>query len=175
MNEKTLNSELKYHGKIMDIYRDEVELSDGTKSIREVVKKPDAVAIAALKGKNILMVRQFRYAVKQAMLEIPAGKIDDGEAPFDCAVRELEEETGYIAKNWQPLGFIYVSAGFTNEKIYLFLAEDLTYKQAKPDAGEILECGEYSLEDIRAMIKAGEINDAKTICTLMRTVERLNS
>lgn len=168
MIEKTLNSELKYHGKIMDVYRDDVELSDGTKTLREVVKKPNAVGIAAIKEDKILMVKQFRYAVGEAMLEIPAGKIDEGETPLECAKRELEEETGYTAQTWQPLGFVYVSAGFTNEKIHLFLAENLTYKQAKPDAGEILECYEYPLKDVLDMINSDEINDAKTICALMR-------
>jgi ADP-ribose pyrophosphatase len=191
----------------MDVFSDEVELSDGKISTREVVKKPNAVAVVALQdspplysisypspqspparggeeyqklypfagwdGAKILMVKQFRYAVGEAMLEIPAGKIDAGEEPLHCAKRELEEETGYVAANWQPLGFIYVSAGFTNEKIYLYLATGLTYKQAHPDEGEIIECYEYPLRDIFDMINSGEINDAKTICALMRADERL--
>jgi ADP-ribose pyrophosphatase len=172
MIEKTLNSKLVYHGRIMDVYKDDVELSDGTKSVREVVKKPNAVAIVAIKEDKILMVKQFRYAVGEAMLEIPAGKIDEGETPLECAKRELEEETGYTAQTWQPLGFAYVSAGFTNEKIHLFLASDLEYKQAKPDEGEILECYEYLLKDVFDMINSGEINDAKTLCALLRLQER---
>ncbi len=168
MNEKTLTSELKYHGKIMDVYLDQIELSDGRKTTREVAKKPDAVGVVALNGENIIMVKQFRYAIGKPLLEIPAGKLEDNEDPFDCAKRELEEETGYSAKNWKSLGFIYVSAGFTNEKIYLYLASDLTQKGAHPDEGEILECYEYPLNNVFDMINSGEINDAKTICALAR-------
>jgi len=170
MLEKTLNSELIYHGKIMDVYRDHVELSDGTKTVREVVEKPNAVGIAALKEDKILIVKQYRYAIGEATLEIPAGKIDEGETPLECAKRELEEETGYTAQTWRSLGFVYVSAGFTNEKIHLFLATDLEYKQANPDPGEILECYEYPLSDVFDMINSGEINDAKTICALARMI-----
>ena len=169
LTEKTLNSELVYRGKIMDVFRDEIELPDGHKSIREVVLKPDAVAVVALKNNTILLVKQYRYAVGKPILEIPAGKLDEDEDPLTCAKRELEEETGYVAKSWRSLGFVYVSAGFTNEKIHLYLAQDLEFTEQKLDRGEFLESGEYPLEEVLDLINSGEINDAKTLCALLRT------
>ncbi len=169
LSEKTLSSELVYNGKIMEVFRDEIELPNGHKSVREVVKKPNAIGVIALTDENkIIMVKQYRYAVGEALWEIPAGKIDDGEDPDECAKRELEEETGYVAESWESLGFIYVSAGFTNEKIYLYLATDLTFKKQNLDEGEFLECKEFSTDNIFEMIDEGKINDAKTLCALMR-------
>ena len=169
--EKTLKSELIYNGKIMDIYCDDVEISTGRKSKREVVKKPNAVAVVALKAVDtILMIKQYRYPVEETMLELPAGKMDEGEQPLETAKRELKEETGYISNNWKSLGFVYTSPGFSDEKIFLFLATDLEFTGAKPDEGEIIECCEYSLKEVFEMIKENQINDSKTIAGLQRCI-----
>lgn len=167
--EKTLTSKQIYDGKVFEILRDEVELSNGHKSIREVARHPGGVVIVAQKDENtILMVKQFRYPLKAVSLELPAGKLEYGENPDIAAKRELEEETGYVAKNWKSLGFIYTTPGFCDEKLYLYFATDLKFIKQNPDEGEIIEYFEYNLDEVFDMIKNGEINDSKTICALTR-------
>ncbi len=167
--EKTLDYEYVYKGKVIDIRRDNVEISTGRKSVREVVEHSGGVVIAAQKSPDtVLMVKQFRYPIKETVLELPAGKLEKGEEPFPAAKRELEEETGYRAKTWKELGFINTSPGFCNEKLYLYLASDLEFVGEHPDEGEIIQCFEFGLDEVFEKIKNGEINDAKTICGLTR-------
>lgn len=167
--EKKLNSTEIYKGKVFTITCDDVELSDGYKSKREVVHHSGGVVIVAQTENKILMVRQFRYATKEALYELPAGKLDkQGEDILSAAKRELEEETGYCAQNWESLGYIWTSPGFCSEKLYLFKASDLTFKGQHLDEGEVLDYLSIDKEEVFRMIKSGEINDAKTICALMR-------
>lgn len=167
--EKTLSSQVVYSGKVITVLKDDVEVSDGHKSFREVVVHSGGVVIAAMKDENtILLVRQYRYPLKNVNIELPAGKLEAGENPDFAAKRELEEETGYRAKKLISLGYINTTPGICTEKLYLYLARELEYAGAHPDEGEILKCGEYRLDDVFRMIKSGEINDSKTICTLMR-------
>lgn len=169
--EKKLNSELVYNGKILEVYKDDVELADGKKSFREVVRHSGGVVIIALKDENtILMVKQFRYPINKTVLELPAGKLEKDENPFCAAQRELEEETGYCANIWKSKGFINTSPGFSDEKLYLYLAQDLEFTHCHPDEGEIIESFEYSIKDIFEMIKKNEINDAKTLCGLTKCI-----
>ena len=167
--EKTLKSEIKYKGKIVTVFKDDVELPDGYKSFREVVKHPGGVVILAVKDSKIILVHQFRYPMKKVLYELPAGKLEYGEEPFGAAKRELEEETGYIAKQWTDLGFIYTSPGYSDEKLYLYKAEDLVYVGEHPDKGEIIENKMYDIKKISDMIKNGEISDAKTLCAFLRS------
>ena len=170
--EKTLASDVVYDGKIITVYNDKVEISDGKTSFREVVEHSGGVVILAFHKKDdtekILMVKQFRYPLKQPLLELPAGKLEKGEDPFEAAKRELTEETGYIAKNWEDLGHIFTSPGYSDEKLYLYKATDLEYVGDCPDEGEILIEYEFSINEIKKMIKDGEITDAKTICAVMK-------
>ncbi len=166
--EKTLKSETIYKGKVITVLKDDVELSDGKKSLREVVRHSGGVVILALKEDKILMVRQFRYPSKVTMLELPAGKLEYGEAPFPAAKRELEEETGYIAEKWTDLGFVLTSPGYSDEKLYLYKAENLKFVGCHLDDGEILEPLEFDKEQVFEMIKTGEISDAKTLCAILR-------
>lgn len=167
--EKELSSECVYNGKIMTVCRDEVELSTGKKSFREVVHHSGGVVILALKDNHtVLMVKQFRYPLKQAFLELPAGKLEPDENPDSAAKRELEEETGYKAQNWKSLGYIFTSAGYSTEKLYLYLASELQFVGEHPDEGEILKTLELNINDIYKMIETGEINDAKTLCAILR-------
>ena len=167
--EKQLTSQCVYDGKIMQVQRDEVELATGKKSFREVVRHSGGVVILALKDNNtILMVKQFRYPIAQTVLEVPAGKLEKGENPDDAAKRELEEETGYKAGKWTPLGYINTSPGFCDEKLYLYKAENLTFAGAHPDEGEIISAIEMKISDVNKKIKTGEINDAKTLCVILR-------
>jgi len=167
--EKQLNSEEVYQGRVFKITKDEVELSDGKKTMREIVHHNGGVVIAAEKDGKILLVRQFRYAAGQAIYELPAGKLDrTGEDVLAAAQRELEEETGYNAKNWESLGFIWTTPGFCTEKLYLFKASDLTFKGQHLDDGEILNYLEVEKDKVFDMVKTGEISDSKTISALMR-------
>ena len=167
--EKTLNSKVVYDGKVMTVIRDDVEVSDGHKSFREVVIHSGGVVIIALKNEDtILLVKQYRYPLKQVNLELPAGKLEIGEDPDEACKRELEEETGYRAKNWKSLGYINTTPGICTEKLYLYFASGLEFVGEHPDEGEIIKCFEYKLKDVFEMIKSGEINDAKTICAITR-------
>ena len=170
--EKTLTSDVVYDGKIITVYNDKVEISTGKSSYREVVEHSGGVVILAVHKKDniekILMVKQFRYPLKQALLELPAGKLEKDEDPFEAAKRELTEETGYIAQNWEDLGYIYTSPGYSNEKLYLYKATNLEYVGDCPDEGEILIEYEFSIDEIEKMIQNGDITDAKTICAFMK-------
>ena len=167
--EKTLDSEYILNCSIIDVRSDNVEVSTGDKSVRIVVEHPGGVVIVAQKTPDtILMVKQYRYPIKQTVLELPAGKLERGENPFPAAKRELEEETGYRAKNWKELGYINTTPGFCDEKLYLYLASDLEFVGEHPDEDEVIEAHEYKIDEIFDKIKNGEINDSKTICALVR-------
>lgn len=167
--EKTLSTKRVYDGKVVFVDYDDIETSDGHKSFREVIRHPGGVVIVAEKDENtILMVKQYRYPLKSVSLELPAGKLEYGENPDDAAPRELEEETGYIAKTWKSLGYIYTTPGICDEKLYLYHAKDLTFTKPNPDEGEIIQAFEYNINNVFKMIKNGEINDSKTLCALLR-------
>lgn len=166
--EKTINSELIFDGRVVKLYKDNVELATGQKSFREVVKHSGGVVILAEKEDKILLVKQFRYPMKEVMFELPAGKLEIGEDPFEAAKRELEEETGYCANKWTDLGYVYTSPGYSDEKLYLYKAEDLEFTHCHPDEGEIIQAFEYKYDDVLKMITNGKINDAKTLCAILR-------
>jgi ADP-ribose pyrophosphatase len=167
--EKTLKSEIVFDGKVMTVLKDQIELADGYKSFREVVVHNGGVVVIALKNDDtILLVKQFRYPLKSISLELPAGKLELNEDPNEACKRELEEETGYQAKNWKSLGYIHTSPGFCTEKLYLYLASDLEFVGEHPDEGEIVKTLEYSKSEVLKMIHNGTINDSKTICAIFR-------
>ncbi len=168
--EKTLAHSRVYEGKFIKVDKDDVELADGKKSFREVIRHPGGVVALAFKDKEtILLVKQYRYPIAQASLELPAGKLETGENPDEAIKRELEEETGFVAKKWTSLGYINTTPGICDEKLYLYKAEDLEFKKQNPDDGEIIEYFEYNLNEVIDMIKSGQINDSKTICAIART------
>lgn len=167
--EKTLSGKKVFEGKFIQVSKYDIELSTGEKRIREVVHHPGGVVVVAQKDENtILMVKQYRYPIKQVSLELPAGRLEKGEDPEFAIKRELEEETGYIAKTWSFLGYIYTTPGICDEKLYLYHAADLEFKKQNPDEGEIIKYFEYGIDKVFEMIKTGEINDSKTICALTR-------
>lgn len=170
IEEKTVQSETVFSGKVFDIHSDKSVIGDDeTLQHREVVIHSGGVSVVAEHDGKIVLVRQFRYGANQIMLEIPAGKLDHGnEDVLSAAKRELEEETGYHAEKWTSLGHIFSTPAICTEKIYLFFAENLTSGKPHPDDGEIVEYLEIPKEDVFKMIKTGEICDAKTICGLMR-------
>ena len=170
--EKTISSKTVYKGKIFDITDDEIILSDGLARHREIIHHPGGVVIFAQKENgNILLVKQYRYAVHCVQTELPAGRLEKGEEPLFAAKRELREETGFVAESWESLGYIFTTFGICDEKLYLFKATGLKFDRPDPDVGEILEYFELPLTDVQNLIKNGTINDAKTICAVARAVE----
>ena len=172
--EKTLSSEYVFRGKVIDVRRDEVLVSNGVKSLREVVEHSGGVVIVGKKDNKVLMVKQYRYPLSDVSVELPAGKLERGENPDLASKRELEEETGYVADNWISLGYIYTTPGFCDEKLYLYYAHGLKYKKQNPDIDEVIQCYEYTIDEVFDMIDKGKINDSKTICALFRARKYLN-
>ncbi|WML35296.1 NUDIX hydrolase [Clostridium sp. OS1-26] len=168
-NEKTLEVKNIYKGKIIDVNVYTVELPNGRKSNREIVNHSGGVAIVAYKDKDtILLVEQFRKPIEKVILELPAGKIEKDEDIELCGIRELEEETGYKAKEFSYLGKVVTSPGFCNEYIYIYKAENLYKgKDNLGDEDEFINVREMKIDKIKEMIKNGEITDAKTISALM--------
>lgn len=161
--EKTIDSEMVYTGGFLKIKKDKVLLPDGKTSSREYILHPGAaVMIPVLKENRVVMVRQYRHAVGEIFWEFPAGKIDSGEKSIETAKRELKEETGYVAKDWRYLTTIHPVIGYANEKIDLFIAQDLTLEQAQLDHGEFLEVVEVAIDDLLGMVRRGEVTDVKT-------------
>jgi ADP-ribose pyrophosphatase len=155
-----------FSGKVFDIKVDEIEYDSGTGGVREVVIHPGgAVTLPLTDEGKIILVEQFRYPFQHKVLELPAGKLDEGEDPQICAVRELEEETGYKSGTVKKLGAIYTSPGFCTEILHLYLAENLSEGTQNREEGEVdMEVFEFSPEEIEEKIAAGEIVDSKTIC-----------
>jgi ADP-ribose pyrophosphatase len=159
-----------YNGKVFNLIVDDVEYPSGNRGIREVAEHPGgAVAVPILDNGYVVMVRQFRYPIQQHLLELPAGKLSAGEDPLHCAIRELEEETGYRAASWQKLSAIYTTPGFCSEQLHIFLARGVR----QSDKGQSLEEGEFTitveivpLQHAIDMIVHQEIVDGKTICGL---------
>ncbi|MBU0596156.1 NUDIX hydrolase, partial [Candidatus Bipolaricaulota bacterium] len=155
--------EVRFEGRLIHVVVDSCELADGSSVHREIVLHPGAAAILpVLSDSHILLVSQYRRPVDETLWEIPAGKLDPGEAFLACAQRELAEETGYTAGSWQELVTLYTTPGFSNERIALFLARNLV-KSSDPEAGEIDRCRSFALDEVARMIAAGELRDAKTI------------
>lgn len=162
--EKTMKSDKIYEGKLLNLRVDTVEIPDKKYSKREIVEHPGGVAVIPVTSDNsIILVKQYRKAIERFLLEIPAGKLELNEEPRETATRELKEETGYEAKKIEYLLEFYTSPGFSNEKIYLFLATDLIEGEATPDSGEFIEMEKYNIDDLIKMVERGEIIDSKTI------------
>lgn len=167
--EKTLSSKQVFDGRLLKVYSDEVALADGDTSIREFVHHPGGAAVAALDGEgNVYLERQFRYPYHKVVMEIPAGKLEPGEDPFDAIRRELKEEIGAEAGRWDPLGYIMPSVGYTDEMLYLYLARDLTFGGRHLDRDEFLEPFKLPFAQALEMAAGGQLNDAKTLAALFR-------
>lgn len=165
LEERTLNTEQIFAGKVISLQVDDVELPNGKTSKRELVKHPGAVAVIPVKEDNkIVMVEQYRKALEKSILEIPAGKLEAGEEPKICAERELEEETGYECAKMEWLISFYTSPGFADEIIHLYKATGLEKKEdpASTDEDEFVNVVEVSLEEAIQLIKDQKIHDAKT-------------
>ncbi len=161
--EKTVSQSLKFEGRIVKVRVDEALLPNEKVVLREVVEHPGGVTVAALtKDKELLFVRQFRYPYGEVLLELPAGKLEPGEDPFEAVQRELQEETGAIGTEYQDLGKMYPSPGFCDEILYLYACKVDRMEQANPDDDEFLQVEKIPLDRAVEMVLKNEITDAKT-------------
>ena len=168
LKETKISSEQKFSGRLIDLYLDQVELPNGETTTREWIDHPGAVClIPILPDGKICLIRQFRYGPGEEFIEIPAGKLDAGEAPLDCAYRELEEETGYRTKKLTFLTNIHPAIGFSNEKMWMYLAEELELSKKKLDEDEFLELLPTPLNKALEWVFSGKITDVKTIIGIM--------
>ncbi len=162
--EKKISGEGVYDGIFLKMKRDTVSLPDGQYAVREYLEHPGAVAIlAVLDDGRILLERQYRYPIAQAVIEIPAGKLNTGEDPLLCAQRELQEETGYTAKHWSKIRRIHPVISYSTEFIDIYLAEGLSPGPARLDEEEFLDVFAAPLEELLHWVETGKITDVKTI------------
>ena len=175
LRETFLHGKEVFHGKLINVEHWMVSLPDGREALREVVKHNGAVAIVPVDASgNVTLVRQYRVAVGRFTWEIPAGKLDSpDEDPFHAAKRELEEETGLQAENWQLLNRIDTTPGFCTERIAIYLATGLSQHPAHPDADEFLGLTSMPLDEAVALCMAGEIHDSKTLVGLLMAQKAL--
>jgi len=170
LEEKQKNSKTIYDGRIISVKLDEVTLPDGSTSSREYVCHRGGASVLAVDGEGyIYLVRQFRYPYREVIDEIPAGKLEAGEEPIETARRELEEETGLIAEKIEELGLLYPTPGYTNEKLYVFLATGLKKSRQCLDEGEFLNVERIKFSDALEKVLTGQFHDAKTCYGILKT------
>jgi ADP-ribose pyrophosphatase len=168
LRERLISSHTEFEGRLISLHVDEVELADGTVTTREVVHHPGAVAIAPLLPEGrIVMIRQYRHAARQVLWELPAGIIEPGESPEDCARRELAEETGYAAGEMRRILSTHLSPGCSTEIIHIFVARGLEPISAAGDADERIEPIVLPLSEAVAMVREGKPLSASAICGLL--------
>lgn len=174
LEEKMLKENKLYEGRILSLYCDDVVLPNGNTSKREYVSHNGGAAVLPIDEEgNVYLVRQFRYAYREEILEIPAGKIEKGEDPKICAIRELSEETGWEAETISLLSCLYPSPGYTNEHLYVYLAKVKTLKNSHVDENEFLEMEKYTLNEAYSMVLSGEIKDGKSVCAITMAMLKL--
>jgi ADP-ribose pyrophosphatase len=164
MNPKVHNRQEIHKGRVFDLIREELTLSNGVHTQMDIVRHPGAAAIVALSSsRELLMVKQYRHAVGRTLWEIPAGTLEKGESALECAQRELAEETGFSARQWKSLNTICLLPAYSDEQMHLFLAQGLEQAQQDLDDDEIIQVHLIPVDDIYKMITNGSIVDAKTI------------
>ena len=174
MEPKVQKTELLYKGKVFGLYAETVTLPNGNTTTLNIIRHPGASAMVAVTpDRLIFLVRQYRYAADGYIWEIPAGTLDSGESPLDCAKRELAEEAGVSAGTWHKLGEIIPVPGYSDERIHIFLAVDLTETDQKLDTDEILEVHQFEFNDVLSMIRSGKIIDSKTIAAIYLAKDHL--
>lgn len=168
LTERFVSGEQVFDGTLLKVRRDRVRLPDGSEGTREYIRHPGAVAIVPLfEDGRLLLERQFRYPHGREFIEVPAGKVDPGEPHLETAKRELLEETGYAAKEWQRIGVIHTAIAYTDEAIEIFLAQKLEKRERKLDQGEFIDTVIIGFDEAIAMIRDGRITDAKTVTALL--------
>ena len=174
MSAKVNKSVTIHQGRIFKIVKENITLANGVSSDMDIIRHPGASAIIPLSDKNtIILIKQYRHAIGNYIWEIPAGTLDHDEPPIECAKRELIEETGYSANQWQKLGEIISVPGYSDERIHIFLAYDLVPARQNLDKDEMLDVHEIKFDDAMEMIHRGEIQDSKSICGLFMAMHWL--
>lgn len=167
--EKTVKSEKVYCGSVINVRKDTVELPEEKTAFRDIVEHPGGVGIVAVTENNeFLMVKQFRKPIEKVIYEIPAGKLDKGENPIACGMRELEEETGFKCEEINYFGYIYPSPGYTDEVTHICWTDSLVIGEMCPDEDEFLDVEKISFDRAKEMIFNNEINDAKTVFGILK-------
>lgn len=171
LEEKTITSEQVFDGKVVKLFVDKAEVENGDIVNREVIKHPGGVCVVPLdEDENVIFVRQFRYPHKRVFLEIPAGKLEEGEIPRECGLRELKEETGCVCDSFEYLGSLVPTPAYDSEIIHMYLARGLHSGEQKLDEDEFLETEKIPLKKAAEMILKNEIADAKTQIAILKTV-----
>ncbi len=169
LTERTLSREDIFHGRVITVHVDTVELPNGAASTREVADHPGGVAVLPLDGENnVLAVTQYRYVFQRPMLEIPAGKLEYGEDPYQAGLRELKEETGAVPGRYESLGKLIPSPGCYGETLYLYLARDLQMSEQHLDPDEFLNVERIPFAEMVRRCLSGEIEDAKTLVAVLK-------
>lgn len=172
--EKKIDSKKIFDGKIVKLFVDTVELPNGQRAIREIVRHPGAVCVLPITDEGeVIMVKQFRYPFSEVLLEIPAGKLEPGEDPYEAVKRELEEESGAVAGKIEHIGELYTTVAIFDEKIQVYLASELTFINSHPDEDEFLEVTKIPLDTLVDMVMNGEIKDAKTQIAILKAEKYL--
>jgi len=170
---ETLERRQVYRGRVVELTVDRVRLQSGNVCELELVHHPGAAAVVPLDAEGrVVLVRQYRHATGGFLLEVPAGTLDPGESPESCALREVEEEAGQRAGRLEPLGWIWTTPGFTNERIWLYLATDLTPARQALEPDELLSVERLPLDRAVELALGGGIEDAKSICALSRAAAK---
>ena len=171
--EPTVDSRVAFEGRHINVRVDTVRLADGRLTTREIVDGSNSVCIVPLDRRgNLFMVRQYRKAIEQLILEVPAGAMDDGEEPEAAARRELREETGFSAEKLEFLSFFWTTPGYCTEGMYAYLATGLSLGDIAPDEDENIEVVKVALKEVPSMIASGDIVDCKSIASLMLVLSR---
>jgi ADP-ribose pyrophosphatase len=170
---RVLRHERVYSGKVLDLDVDEVEEPGGVRGLREVVRQIGSVATLPVHDDGrVTLVRQYRYAVRESVWELPAGRLDPGEPPEEGARRELEEEVGFHARSLEPLLVFWTTPGFCDEVMHLYRATGFESVPPRPDEDERIEIATFTLEEAREMISRGEIREGKTLVALLLEAQR---
>lgn len=173
--EQTVAQKVVYQGKILTVREDTARLPNGKLTGREVVLHPGGVAVLALDGDGMVtLVRQYRYPIGEVLLELPAGKLDPGEAHELAARRELQEETGLTCAKLTYLGYILASPGFCDEALHMYLAQELSQGETNPDEDEFLHVVKLPFDQLVQQVMSGAITDAKTVATTLKVKVALN-
>ncbi len=169
LREETVKIETIHRGRNFELQRRTVRLQSGRETTRDILDHPGAVAIIPLLDDGtVVMVEQYRTAAGKTLLEVPAGTLNRNEDPEECARRELVEETGYYPKTLRRLLTCYTAPGYSSEKIHFYVATDLTYKGQRSEEDEDIVVQTVKLKDLKRMIENGEIEDMKTVCSILR-------